>query len=60
MIVRIYNDKVYLTLNEKVLIMLESTLSNIERLMALKRKCIAKSKELKKTVGELAISDLLN
>jgi hypothetical protein len=40
--------------------MLESTLSNIERLMALKRKCISKSKELKKPVGELAISDLLN
>jgi hypothetical protein len=40
--------------------MLEATLSNIERLMILKRKCIAKSKELKKPVGELAISDLLN
>ena len=60
MIVRIYNNKVYLIYNNKVLIILEATLNNIERLISLKSKCILKAKELHKPIGELVISELLN
>ena len=57
--VRILNNKIYFTIDGKVLLMLTATADNIEKCLDLRNKLLLKSKELKKPIKQLALSELV-
>ena len=57
--VRILNNKIYFTIDGKVLLMLTATADNIEKCLDLRNKLLLKSKELKKPIKQLALGELV-
>ena len=58
MTVRIFNNKVFLLFNSKVLMCLSTSQDNIEKVLELRKTIIEKAKTLKKPVSELKLGEI--
>ena len=58
MTVRIFNNKVFLLFNAKVLMCLSTSQDNIEKVIELRKTIIEKAKTLKKPVSELKLGEI--
>ena len=58
MTVRIFNNKVFLLFNSKVLMCLSTSQDNIEKVLQLRKTILEKAKTLKKPVSELKLGEI--
>jgi hypothetical protein len=58
MTVRIFNNKVFLLFNSKVLMCLSTSQDNIEKVLQLRKTIIEKAKTLKKPISELKLGEI--
>jgi hypothetical protein len=58
MTVRIFNNKVFLLFNSKVLMCLSTSQDNIEKVIELRKTILEKAKTLKKPVSELKLGEI--
>ena len=58
MTVRIFNNKVFLLFNSKVLMCLSTSQDNIEKVLQLRKTILEKAKTLKKPISELKLGEI--